>query len=158
MFAIKTAARIPLFQRVTRDRKRKDEQVQEVELKNGDIMQNSMVVPGRWWRVPQTVDTVTPAARDYNEKSRYAKTIRKDNTTWGDVPSDDNQLAHRDNDMTCFACHSSWMTSCFGCHLSMQANRKKPNLHNEGDDTRNYTQYNFQMLRDDIYMLGREER
>jgi hypothetical protein len=33
-------------------------------------MQNSMVVPGRWWRVPQTLDTITPNARDYNEKSR----------------------------------------------------------------------------------------
>ena len=148
--------RIPLFQRVTRDRKRKDEQGRDVDLKSGDIMQNSMVVPGRWWRVPQTLDTVTPAARDYNEKSRYAKTIRKDNTTWGDVPSDANQLAHRDNDMTCVACHSSWMTSCFGCHLSMQANRKMPNRHNEGANTRNYTQYNFQVLRDDVFMLGRD--
>ena len=148
--------RIPLFQRVTRDRKRKDEQGRDVDLKTGDIMQNSMVVPGRWWRVPQTLDTVTPNARDYNERSRYAKTIRKDNTTWGDVPSDANLLAHRDNDMTCVACHSSWMTSCFGCHLSMQANRKMPNRHNEGGDTRNFTQYNFQVLRDDVFMLGRD--
>ena len=149
-------ARIPLFQRVTRDRKRKDEQGRDVDLKSGDIMQNSMVVPGRWWRVPQTLDTVTPNARDYNERSRYAKTIRKDNRTWGDVPSDANQLAHRDNDMTCVACHSSWMTSCFGCHLSMQANRKMPNRHNEGGNTRNFTQYNFQVLRDDVFMLGRD--
>ena len=148
--------RIPLFQRVTRDRKRKDEQGRDVDLKSGDIVQNSMVVPGRWWRVPQTLDTVTPNARDYNEKSRYAKTIRKDNTTWGDVPSDANSLAHRDNDMTCVSCHSSWMTSCFGCHLSMQANRKMPNRHNEGGYTRNYTQYNFQVLRDDVFMLGRD--
>jgi hypothetical protein len=148
--------RIPLFQRVTRDRKRKTEDGRDVDLKSGDIMQNSMVVPGRWWRVPQTLDTVTPTARDYNEKSRYAKTIRKDNRTWGDVPSDANQLAHRDNDMTCVACHSSWMTSCFGCHLSMQANRKMPNRHNEGGDTRNYTQYNFQVLRDEVFMLGRD--
>ncbi|HET7114733.1 MAG TPA: hypothetical protein VFI57_13895, partial [Pyrinomonadaceae bacterium] len=151
-----SGARIPLFQRVTRDRKRKDAAGRDVDLKTGDIMQNSMVVPGRWWRVPQTLDTVTQGSRDYNEKSRYAKTIRKDNTTWGDVPSDTNQLAHRDNDMTCVACHSSWMTSCFGCHLSMQANRKMPNRHNEGGNTRNFTQYNFQVLRDDVFMLGRD--
>jgi hypothetical protein len=149
-------ARIPLFQRVTRDRKRKDEKGVDVDLKAGDIMQNSLVVPGRWWRVPQTLDTVTPASRDYNEKSRYAKTIRKDNKTWGDVPANSNELAHRDNDMTCVSCHSSWMTSCFGCHLSMQANRKLPNRHNEGGDTRNFTQYNFQVLRDDVFMLGRD--
>ncbi|HSE17522.1 MAG TPA: hypothetical protein VLB46_10745 [Pyrinomonadaceae bacterium] len=149
-------ARIPLFQRVTRDRKRKDEKGIDVDLKSGDIMQNSVVVPGRWWRVPQTVDTVTAGSRDFNEQSRYAKTIRKDNTTWGDVPADTNQLAHRDNNMTCVACHSSWVTSCFGCHLSMQANRKMPNRHNEGGNTRNFTQYNFQVLRDDIFMLGRD--
>jgi hypothetical protein len=148
--------RIPLFQPVTRDRKRKDEKGVDVDLKAGDIMQNSMVVPGRWWRVPQTVDTVTPGSRDYNEQSRYAKTIRKDNTTWGDVPADGNQLAHRDENMTCVSCHSSWVTSCFGCHLSMQANRKMPNRHNEGGNTRNFTQYNFQVLRDDIFMLGRD--
>jgi hypothetical protein len=149
-------ARIPLFQRVTRDRKRKDEQGRDVDLKAGDIMQNSLVVPGRWWRVPQTLDTVTPTARDYNEKSSYAKTIRKDNVKWGDVPTNSNDLAHRDDDMTCVSCHSSWMTSCFGCHLSMQANRKMPNRHNEGGNTRNFTQYNFQVLRDDVFMLGRD--
>jgi hypothetical protein len=151
-----SGARIPLFQRVTRDRKRKDERGSEVDLKAGDVMQNSVVAPGRWWRVPQTVDTVTPNARDFNEKSQYAKTIRKDNATWGSVPANSNELAHRDNDMTCVSCHSSWMTSCFGCHLSMQANRKMPNRHNEGGDTRNYTQYNFQVLRDDVFMLGRD--
>jgi hypothetical protein len=149
-------SRIPLFQRVTRDRKRKDERGIDVDLKTGDVMQNSMVVPGRWWRVPQTLDTVSPASRDYNEQSRYAKTIRKDNTIWGDVPVDSNQLAHRDKDMTCVSCHSSWVTSCFGCHLSMQANRKMPNRHNEAGNTRNFTQYNYQVLRDDIFMLGRD--
>jgi hypothetical protein len=151
-----TGAKIPLFQRITRDRKKKDESGKDIDLKAGDIVQNSMVVAGRWWRVPQTLDTVTAGSRDYNEKSRYAKTIRKDNETWGDVPSDDNSLAHRDSDMTCFACHSSWVTSCFGCHLSMQANRKMPNRHNEGGDSRNFTQYNYQVLRDDIFMLGRD--
>jgi hypothetical protein len=151
-----SGTRIPLFQRVTRDRKRKDEKGLEIDLKTGDIVQNSMVVPGRWWRVPQTVDTVTPGSRDFSERSQYAKTIQKDNTTWGTVPGNDNQLAHRDSNMTCVACHSSWMTSCFGCHLSMQANRKMPNRHNEGGNTRNFTQYNFQVLRDDVFMLGRD--
>ena len=69
---------------------------------------------------------------------------------------DDKLLAHRDENMTCFACHSSWVTGCFGCHLSMQANRKMPNRHNEGGDTRNYTTYNYQVLRDDVFMLGRD--
>src|SRR5258707_11504722 len=36
----------------------------------------------------------------------------------------------------------------------MTANVRRPMLHNEGLTTRNYTSYNFQVLRDDIYMLG----
>jgi hypothetical protein len=151
-----TGNKIPLFQRITRDRKQKDENGKDIELKSGDIIQNSMVVPGRWWRLIQTVDTITPGTRDYSEKSRYSKTIQKDNVTWGEVPKNDQELAHRDSDMTCVACHSSWVTSCFGCHLSMQANRKMPNRHNEGGDSRNFTEYNFQVLRDDIFMLGRD--
>jgi hypothetical protein len=152
----KTDEKIPLFKKITRDGPVKDENGKDVPLKIGDIVQYSMVVPGRWWRVVQTQDTVTPGTRDYSEKSRYAKTIRKDNTTWGNVPADDKQLAHSDDKMTCFACHSSWVTSCFGCHLSMEANRKMPNRHNEGGESRNFTQYNFQVLRDDIFMLGRD--
>ena len=150
------ARRFRCFSESRATERRKTRRGTDIDLKTGDIVQNSMVVPGRWWRVVQTADTVTQGSRDYNEKSRYAKTIRKDNATWGDVPKEDNQLAHRDNDMTCLACHSSWMTSCFGCHLSMQANRKMPNRHNEGGNTRNFTQYNFQVLRDDVFMLGRD--
>jgi hypothetical protein len=151
--------RMFLFQRIRNDTKRKDEKGNEVQLKSGDIVQNSMVVPGRWWRVPQTTDTINPNAPhpdDYSLKSRYAKTMRTDNSTWGDVPADNNLLAHRDENMTCFACHSSWVTSCFGCHLSMTANRKMPNRHNEGGNSRNFTTYNYQVLRDDIFMLGRD--
>jgi len=151
--------RVLLFQRIRSDAKKKDENGNEVQLKTGDIVQNSMVVPGRWWRVKQTIDSINPNAahaEDYSLKSRYAKTMRTDNATWGDVPGDDKLLAHRDENMTCFACHSSWVTSCFGCHLSMTANRKMPNRHNEGGDTRNFTSYNYQVLRDDVFMLGRD--
>src|SRR5438477_12573968 len=66
------------------------------------------------------------------------------------------QLAHANTSMSCYACHSSWNTSCFGCHLPMRANQAKPMLHFEGLLTRNYTNYNFQTLRDDVYMLGKD--
>lgn len=142
------------FERISKVETRKDKDGHDVQLRPGDIVQYSTVEFGRWWRIKQTVDTITPGTPDYSEKSRYAKTIRTDNQTWGDVPKDDSMLAHRDSNMTCYACHSSWVTSCFGCHLSMQANRKMPNRHFEGGDTRNFTTYNFQVLRDDIFMLG----
>src|SRR5437588_9404088 len=48
------------------------------------------------------------------------------------------------------------MMSCYGYHLSMQANRKMPNRHFEDGDTRNFTAYNYQVLRDDVFMLGRD--
>ncbi len=137
----------------------KDELGEEVKFVAGDVLQFSTVVPNRCWRVKQTVDTVVENPNhkeDYNEKSAYAKTIQKDNATWGEVPSEAKFLAHRDDNMTCYSCHSSWMTSCFGCHLSMEANRKMPNRHNEGGDSRNFTSYNYQVLRDDVFMLGRD--
>jgi hypothetical protein len=58
--------------------------------------------------------------------------------------------------MSCIACHSSWTPSCYGCHLPQRANAKTPHLHWDGDVTRNYVPYNFQTLRDDIYMLARD--
>lgn len=125
----------------------------KIPLKKGDIIQNSIVEPGLCWKVKQTIDTVTPDNPDYNERSAYAKLVKKDNTV-GDKATNNEMLAHKDDRMTCYACHTSWVTSCFGCHLSMEANRKMPNRHNEGGDSRNFTSYNFQVLRDDIFMLG----
>ena len=148
--------RLPVLEIMARDTKRKDANGNDVQLKKGDVVQNSIVEPGRWWRVTQTADTVTPGSPDYSEKSAYAKTIQKDNATWGDATAANEKLAHRENSMTCYACHTSWVTSCFGCHLSMEANRKMPNRHNEGGDSRNFTSYNFQVIRDDIFMLGKD--
>jgi len=122
---------------------------------NGKLYQRPAVDESRPpWEVVQVMDTITPGNEHYSEKSRLAKTILKDGTTWGDPTSDESKLAHANSSMTCYACHSSWTTSCFGCHLPMIANKKLPMLHNERLTTRNYTNYNFEVLRDDIYMLG----
>ena len=120
---------------------------------NGKLWQRSNIQKDRKWEVVQVLDTITPGNPHYSEKSRLAKTIQKDGATWGNVP-DASMLAHQDSRMTCYSCHSSWTTSCFGCHLSMTANQKMPMLHNEGQTTRNYTNYDFMVLRDDVYMLG----
>jgi hypothetical protein len=129
--------------------------------RRGDkLFQRSVTTKDLEWEVVQVMDTIDPASDwarenpEKNQRSRLAKTIRKDGTTWGDVPEKTETLAHRDSRMTCYACHSSWMTSCFGCHLPMKANERKPLLHNEGDVLRNWTSYNPQVLRDDIFMLG----
>ncbi len=122
---------------------------------DGKLYQRSMVEQNREpWEVVQVLDTITPGNAHYSEQSRLAKTLLKDGRTWGGAASDESSLAHANSSMTCYACHSSWTTSCFGCHLPMIANKKLPMLHNEGLTTRNYTSYNFEVLRDDIYMLG----
>jgi hypothetical protein len=126
-----------------------------LEWTNGRLIQRSVVTEDKEWTVPQVIDSVTPGHARYSEKSRLAKTIQRDGATWGDPAS--NGLAHREERMSCYACHTSWMTSCFGCHLSMKANANRPNLHFEGQpDTRNFTTYNFQVLRDDVFMLGKD--
>jgi len=116
------------------------------------VIQRSMTAKGVQWQVPQVIDSVTVGNPRYNEKSAWAKLVQKDGRTWG--PAGGENLAHQDSKMTCYTCHSSWVTSCFGCHLSQRANEKRPMLHNEGIDTRNWTSYNFQVLRDDVFMLG----
>lgn len=123
--------------------------------------QNSMVEKGLRWEVVQTRDTVSPTHPRYNAKSALAKTVRVEagtgKTVWGDLPADGEKgCAHRNEAMSCIACHTSWNPSCYGCHLNQRANVKSPALHFEGDVTRNFTSYNFQTLRDDIYMLARD--
>ncbi|MFQ5844673.1 MAG: LVIVD repeat-containing protein, partial [Planctomycetota bacterium] len=110
------------------------------------FVQSSMVDPDRRWTIPQIKDG---AAR--NPASWLAKTIQRDNETWGDPAGD---LAHHNERMTCFSCHTSWVTSCYGCHLPMRANQKAPSRHYDGDLTRNFTPYNFQTLRTGTFMLG----
>jgi hypothetical protein len=117
------------------------------------LYQRSMLDPDLKWEVVQTIDTVTPGRPHYNEQSQYAKTVRQ-NGTWGGGAG--APLAHPNSSMTCYTCHTSWTPTCFGCHLSMVANRKTPMLHNEGLTTRNWTAYNFQVLRDDSFFLGKD--
>jgi hypothetical protein len=110
----------------------------------GKLFQRSMLTKDLEWEVIQVKDSVTPGNEHYNERSAYAKTIK--NAAGG--------LAHTDAKMTCYACHTSWMTSCSGCHLPQEQNAKTPMQHYEGIDTRNYASYNPQVIRTDAFMLG----
>jgi hypothetical protein len=122
------------------------------------LFQYSSMDPNKRWEVPQTVDTVNPASPRYNAKSAYAKTLHRDGTSWGDVPPSAAErkakLAHNNEAITCQICHSSWATSCFGCHLPQKANQRMPLNKFEGVTDRNFTTYNPQVVRDDVFMLG----
>jgi hypothetical protein len=128
--------------------------------KRGDtIIQHSMVEADLEWPIVQTADTIEPTSGSYNEKSHLAKTVRfwGNQQVWGSLPKPgEPKCAHADDNMSCIACHSAWNPSCFGCHLPQRANIKMPQLHNEGDITRNAVSYNFQTLRDDVFMLARD--
>ena len=67
----------------------------------------------------------------------------------------DAQLAHGNDKMECYTCHTSWTTSCGGCHLPTEANWKTARHHYEGGEPRVYATYNPQVARDDMFMLGR---
>lgn len=130
------------------------------ERRGSQIVQNSMVEKDLCWEVTQVMDTIDPKSPHYNRKSHLAKTVRFDTTgkmVYGDMPGgNDCALAHQNKNMSCIACHTSWNPSCYGCHLPQKANLKMPQLHNDGDVTRNYVNYNFQTLRDDVYMLAKD--
>ncbi len=115
------------------------------------------------WPVVQVMDTVTPGSKHYNEKAALAKTVRAKPDADGKMvfggsvaQADSLCYAHDNKNMTCMACHSSWNPSCYGCHLPQRANMKTPTLHWEGDVTKNFVSYNFQTLRDEVFMLARD--
>jgi hypothetical protein len=120
----------------------------------GKLYQRSMLERDQKWEVVQVLDSITPGNDHYSEKSRLAKTIQTDGSSWGDARVEPTKLAHQNSKMTCYTCHSSWAPTCYGCHLSMTANQRMPMLHNEGLMTRNWTAYDFQVLRDDAYLMG----
>jgi len=133
------------------------------------LFQQSSMSPDMRWEIPQTIDTIDPLSPHYNPKSAYAKTLRRDGKTWGGIvpttaKAPENKpdyskerrvtLAHDNSAMDCQICHTSWATSCFGCHLPMKANQRVPQNKFEGVTDRNFTTYNPQVVRDDVFMLG----
>src|SRR5713101_427238 len=124
------------------------------EWRDEKLIQRSMSEENKEWEIVQTRDTITPGNVHFNMKSLRAKLMNKDGVVASQLPPDDAYLAHANSSMTCYSCHTSWTPTCFGCHLQMTANVRRPMLHNEGLMTRNYTSYNFQVLRDDAYFLG----
>jgi hypothetical protein len=123
------------------------------------LFQQSSMSPDMRWEIPQTIDTIDPLSPHYNPKSAYAKTLRRDGGKWGGmIPTASEErrvkLAHDNSAMDCQICHTSWATSCFGCHLPMKANQRVPQNKFEGVTDRNFTTYNPQVVRDDVFMLG----
>jgi hypothetical protein len=124
----------------------------------GELYQRSMLDPGLEWKMSLVRNSVDPASPAYNEKAARAKLMSRNTSTlaWGKSVSA-GSLAHSDDSLECYTCHTSWTTSCAGCHLPIEANAKTARHHYEGGETRNYASYNPQVARDDMFLLGRRE-
>tara|TARA_R110001599_G_scaffold353442_1_gene592240 strand:- start:10380 stop:14180 length:3801 start_codon:yes stop_codon:yes gene_type:complete len=132
------------------------------------LIQRSLVNEGMEWEVSLVKDSVNKNHRDFNAKAARAKLTKKSDKimdptlqkTIGinpDWESEHNELAHEDDELECYTCHTSWTTSCGGCHLPIEANQKTERHHYEGGETRNFATYNPQVARQEIFMLGKRE-
>lgn len=125
------------------------------------LVQRSLLDPKLEWQIKLTKDTVDRNSPDFNAKSARAKLMGKISQNgkpfaWGPgVPA--GERAHNDDEMECFACHTSWTTACAGCHLPIEANWKTKTHKYDEEETRNYATYNPQVARDDMYQLGRHQ-
>lgn len=144
--------------------------------KGDELYQRSMVTEGLEWKVKQVRDSIDPKSGSYNPQSAKAKTVLKFGATdqeirYGDLATIDTAhkapqaldqgkvqntaiLAHGEEKVSCYTCHSSWVTSCGGCHLPIEANWKKESNHYDGKTSRNWASYNPQVVRDEMFQLG----
>ena len=129
------------------------------EWKGGKLFQRSVMFPDKEWEMSLVKDSVNPKHARYNSKAARAKLVAQgeyDNYAQRsglEVPP--GKRAHGDDKMTCQTCHTSWTTSCSGCHLPIEANEKTERHHYEGGETRNFATYNPQVVRDDMFHIGR---
>ncbi len=126
------------------------------EWRGNELMQRSVLDPDVEWVMSLVKDTVNPEHPTYNEKAARAKLMSNDVVLqdWGpDVAY--SELAHRDEEIECYTCHTAWITSCAGCHLPIEANWKTDRHHYEGGATRNFATYNPQVARDQMFMIGK---
>ncbi|MBC7982286.1 MAG: hypothetical protein H7Y02_00375, partial [Candidatus Obscuribacterales bacterium] len=128
------------------------------EWKGNELYQRSMLDANLEWRMSLVKDSVTAGNAQYNEKAARAKLMGTNTKSlaWGSQV-EANQLAHSNDKVECYTCHTSWTTSCGGCHLPIEANQKTERHHYEGGETRNFATYNPQVARDDMFLLGRRE-
>jgi hypothetical protein len=126
------------------------------EWRDGKLIQRSVLDHDVEWELSLVKDSVNSDHAEYNEKAARAKLMSNDvaSQNWGpDIAAAD--LAHQDEEIECYTCHTSWITSCAGCHLPIEANWKTERHHYEGGETRNYATYNPQVVRDQMFMLGK---
>ena len=121
------------------------------------LIQRSIIDPELEWEVSLVKDSVTKDHPEFNAKAARAKTVSADKTMkWGAGVASEER-AHDDGKMECYACHLSWTTSCAGCHLPIEANWKTQSHKYDGETSRNFATYNPQVVRDQMFQLGKHQ-
>jgi hypothetical protein len=123
------------------------------------LIQRSASDPSLEWRVKLVKNSVNRDHPDFNPKAARAKLVGTLAATGGTMAFGPGvgERAHKDDNMACFACHTSWTTSCGGCHLPIEANWKSKTHKYEEEETRNFATYNPQVARDAMFQLGRHQ-
>ena len=125
------------------------------EWRDGKLYQRSALDNNLEWQVSLVKDSINKDHPDYNAKAARAKLMSTGKGQQWNVDVIPENRAHDNEKMACFTCHTSWMTSCAGCHLPIQANWKTERNKYEGGETRNYATYNPQVVRDQMFQLGK---
>jgi len=125
------------------------------------LIQRSIVDPTLEWEVDLVRDSVDRSSPEFNPAAARAKLMSRSRAgqqafSWG-PGVETTDLAHNDDEMACYTCHTSWTPSCGGCHLPVEANWQAKSHRAEGGTTRNYATYNPQVARDDMFQLGRHQ-
>ena len=98
------------------------------------------------------------AAPQLQRASRgWPRRCSKDGTTWGDARRPGHRAGARQQQDDLLRLPHVVDPSCFGCHLPLKANQQDAACcTTRATTSRNWTSYNFQTLRDDVFMLGRD--
>ena len=80
----------------------------------GAIVQRSRVTPGAFWKIPQTIDAVSPIAREAHDRQHVA--APREGSTFAGAQGQSPLVEAK---VECQTCHSSWVHNCLGCHVDI---------------------------------------
>ena len=126
------------------------------------LVQRSIIDPELEWELSLVKDSLNAGHPEYNAKAARAKTVSAKTSAsggmkWGPGVAKEERAHDVEGEMECFTCHLSWTTSCAGCHLPIEANWKTKSHKYEGQTTRNFATYNPQVVRDQMFQLGKHQ-
>ena len=113
------------------------------------------------WEIVQTADTIDPDRTHYNAAGRTwprpSASTERGELVWGDIPGGNEQAcAHANEQDELHRLPFVVEPELLRLPSAAEGQQEDAQLHNEGDVTRNYVSYNFQTLRDDVFMLARD--